>query len=69
MCDEVLDLTMQRRMDAKDELIAELLTACLNASGAYHALEVAGLDKELPRYQHCADYLHWVIGKAQGGIT
>lgn len=56
-----------RRWNAfeEDGLVADLMEACHNTLGAYDALKVTGLDKELPGYEHCLKFLKAAIAKAE----
>ena len=43
----------------------DLLDACKNALGAYEALRLAGVDKELPGYDSCLAFLKTTLTKAK----
>ena len=45
-------------LEAENE---ELMEVCLNAGGAYRALEMIGVHKELPGYDHCLEKLEQVL--------
>ncbi len=43
----------------------DLLEVCHNALGAYEALKVAGLDKQLPGYKQCLESLKAAIANCE----
>jgi len=59
------DWAILEKIENQESINTDLLTACCNALGAYEALKITGLDKQLPGYDTCFKFLKDIISKAE----
>lgn len=57
-----------KKSHLNEDALEDLYKACKNALGAYKALKLLDVDKHLPGYKHCLEFLKAAICKAEENI-